>query len=245
LVILLAVPLVLAEVKVAFIYLVIALFLVYRRAILRNPLGFLSGSLVVGLVLAGGLLLYQEIHWGKNGRTFNENVEHFLGYSFEKETSIHRYRFGYMTRREAIEYWAARHDATNVGRTLFGHGFGSARTSGLVVGEAARPHYPRKIDSTGLSSLLWEFGVIGTVLAIGALISGFLICGRLCRHSGLLAWEQSLAGALQVLFLSLLISLPYRNDIPYAAPCMFLLMSGLGLTLWLCRRASGELLQQK
>ena len=32
------------------------------------------------------------------------------------------------------------------------------------------------------------------------------------------------------------LSLAYRNDIPYAAPMMFLLFAGFGMTTWLTRQ---------
>lgn len=235
---LLSIPLMLAEVKAAFLYVPISLLLVYRQAILRSPVGFLSGTVATGLLIAGALMAYQAFHWEKTGRDLTGNVQHFFGYSFEGQTSIQKYRLGIMTRREAVEFWWSQHGTHNPASTMFGHGFGSARTGGIALGTAAQPHWPRKIDMTGLSSLLWEFGVVGTALALGALVAGFALCGRLARSAALPPWQQALAGAVQVLMLLSVLSLPYRSDIPYAAPMMFMVMTGFGLTLWLARQSS-------
>lgn len=235
---LLGVPLLLMEVKIAFVYLPLMLLLVYRAAILRNPLGFIAGAMLTIAVGAAGLLAYQNFHWDKTGRDVGGNVERFFGYSFEQQASIERYRAGVMTRREAVEFWWDRHDSSSLAPALFGHGFGAARTEGLALGSAAAPNWPRKIDMTGASSLLWELGIVGTGLFLASLVAGFVACSRMSKLSTLLPWQRALAGSLQVLFVLTVVSLPYRNDIPYAAPMMFLLMSGFGLTFWLGRQAA-------
>lgn len=241
LVVLMTVPLLLMEVKVVFVYLPIVLLYVYRRALVRNPLGFIVGALVVIALGTGGLFTYQAVHWERTGRTLAGNLEKTFSYSFDEEASIERYRAGVMTRREALEYWWQRHDSGTPIPALFGHGFGAARTTGLTLGTAALPHWPRRIDATGASSLLWELGVLGTAMVVALLVSGSAACGRMARAVVLQPWQRALAGSLQLLLALAALSLPYRNDVPYAAPMMCLVLGGLGLTFWLGREVqAGE-----
>lgn len=232
---LMALPLLLMEVKVAFVYLPIVLLVVYRRAIVRNPLGFIAGVLSVIVLAVGALFVYQKVHWERTGRTLAGNLEQTFSYSFNEEASLVRYRAGVMTRREALEYWWQEHDAGAPVAALFGHGFGAARTTGLTLGTAALPHWPRRIDSTGASSLLWELGLLGALLTVVVLVSGARACGHMARATVLRPWQRALAASLQLLLGLAALSLPYRNDIPYAAPMMFMVAGGLGLSFWLGR----------
>lgn len=237
LVLAMVVPLLLMEVKVVFVYLPIVLLYVYRRAIVRNPFGFIAGTLAVIALGVAGLFAYQEIHWNRTGLSLAGNIEKSFSYSFNEEASIERYRSGVMTRREALEYWWQEHDLSQPIPILFGHGFGAARTTGLTLGTVAQPRWPRRIDATGASSLLWELGLVGTTALIAVLITGCVACGRLAKVATLLPWQRTLAGSLQVLLGLAALSVPYRNDIPYAAPMMFLVSGGLGLSFWLAREA--------
>ncbi len=61
----------------------------------------------------------------------------------------------------------------------------------------------------------------------------YILAGRLSQHVRLADWQRSLAAGLQAVMPLVLLSLPYRNDIPFAAPMMFITMGVFGLIFWL------------
>lgn len=236
--VLLAVPVLLAEVKAIFIYLPVALMLVYGAELKRRPVAFVA--LAIGCVLAVSALLlaYDRLHWSKRSGDFSTRVEKLFSYSFEDRPPSFQMRYGVMSRREAVSFWVE-HGTANAVATLIGHGIGSSRTEGLTLGHAARPYYPAPIDGTGLSLLLWEVGLIGTGAVFAMLLAGYQAARRLASKLSD-PGRRAVARTLQVSFLLFLLSIPYRNDIPYAAPMMFMVMTAFGLLGWLNRSREGN-----
>ena len=223
----LGVPLLLMEVKVVFIYLPIGLAVIFRRDLLRRPVKtLLWGSVVCGL-LAGGIAAYQYLHWSVRGTTIEESVEKSFSYSFSRSTET-----GALTRRGVIEFWWDKHGMDNLSETIIGHGLGAARTQGQTLGTMAVKYYPAKIDRTGVAMFLWDFGILGTAAFFCMLFGTFLRAGRIAKTVAV-TWQAGLAAGLQAVCVLAGLSSLYRNDIPYAAPMMFLLMGLFGLTAWL------------
>lgn len=234
----LAIPILLMEVKAVFVYLPVALLIIYGGNLKKRPLAFITFLIGTVMVTATLLFAYDKLHWSERKDDFPTRMEKLFSYSFEEKLGGIQSRYGYMSRREAVAFWA-REGTNDVLSALVGHGVGSARTQGLTIGHAARPFYPLHIDLTGLSLLLWEVGLIGAGAVIGLLLAGFnaarKLAGKLAEPT-----HRSLARTLQVSFLLFLISIPYRNDIPYAAPMMFMVMSSFGLLSWLNRKVAGN-----
>jgi hypothetical protein len=129
----------------------------------------------------------------------------------------------------------------NVGHLLFGHGLGSSYSLSpdpSRMGAAAIEFMPSNIDTSGLSLLLWDVGVVGSLSIFAFLVHSSREAKRLSRSIKLHAWQQALAQTLQVLFLLFCILLAYRNDIPYTAPMMVIFMMSLGLLSYLSRNQS-------
>ena len=64
----------------------------------------------------------------------------------------------------------------------------------------------------------------------------FINAGRGAKDQNLLNWERGLAAALQAFLPVIFLSMMYRNDVPYAAPMMFIVMATFGLISWLNRQ---------
>lgn len=234
----LAAPVVLMEVKAIFVYLPVALMVIYGAEFKKRPVEFVAFLIGTTIAIAALLFAYDKLHWSGRKDDFSTRIEKLFGYSFEEKLGGVQQRFGYMSRREAVVFWATQ--GTSDALAVFvGHGLGSSRTEGLTIGHAARPYYPLHIDLTGLSLLLWEVGLIGT----GAVLAMFLAGYTAARQLAVILADplhRSIAKTLQVSFLLFLLSIPYRNDIPYAAPMMFMVMSAYGLLGWLNKRNAGN-----
>ena len=234
---LLFLPLMFMEVKIIFIYFPIALVVLFRVEILRRPHLFIGWSCVAAFMLIGMLMLYQTVHWSaQENSDLRSSVERVFSYSFEEESGPDAADLGVMTRRQTIAYWWRSHNASNFHEALIGHGLGASRTRGLALGEVAQRHQPWQIDRTGISQLLWDVGLIGSLAALGALYAMYRQGGRLSKSQALLPWQRGLARGIQAIAPLYFLSLLYRNDIPYAAPMMFLFMASFGLIAWLTKQ---------
>lgn len=233
LLVLLGIPLLLMEVKVVFVYLPVALLLLYKDAALRKPGTFVAGVLFAAVLLGGVLLAYQTFHWSSSGRSMQSNVEAMFSYSFNEQSQGIKEDEGVMTRRQVLDFWWERNGADNPVTTLIGHGLGASGTTGMSVGTVASRYVPMYIDRTGMSILLWDTGLLGTALVVGMMFAGYRLARRLSYSTRLDPWQLSLARGLQAVMPLFLLFLLYRNDIPYAAHTMFMLMTLFGLLAWL------------
>jgi hypothetical protein len=114
-------------------------------------------------------------------------------------------------------------------QTLLGHGPGASRepddTTMLEVnGTLAQKKYPGlRIGYTGLSTLLWDTGLIGTVCVLGMFGSAFFMAGRLAAHYRQRrdAFHTALFEGLQAAVAVLVLSLAHKNffavHLPYQA----------------------------
>ncbi len=225
-------PLLVVEVKAIFVYLPVGLFILYRDQLRARPMIFFLRSVLVAAILSSGIIAYNAIHWkGEEGIT-----AHKFGYSFSTEPG-YRAPDGKLTRLGAVFYWWESNGDQSLPRLITGYGFGSARTVGYAQGNVATEHFPMKLDTTGLSLLLWEVGIFGTLLWYLFLGAGFIMASRVTRSLLFGTWQHGLAWGLQAVIPMYGLSTFYRNDVPYAGPLMFLFMATFGLLFWLRRQA--------
>lgn len=220
------------EEKIIFFYIPIALLFVYRDYLLKRPLAFLGGTAAVFTVLVLILVGYTALHWAERDKTPWQS----LTYSFRIETSYQQKLEGFLTRPGVVLFWWEQHAVKDATELFFGHGLGASRTGGSILGDAAKENEPWWIDRTTLSALLWDLGVFGTVSFYALLGALILMAGALARNASLLPWQTGLAAGLQASVPLFAMSTLYRNDLPYAAPMVFLFMALIGLLWWLHRR---------
>jgi hypothetical protein len=237
--VLLGLPILFTEVKAAFIYLPVGIFFLYRRYIYQRPIKFTLGSILICLIIIGMLFSLQTIHLSTRGDDWRDNLQKAFSYSFQSQTQFGKITDFKFSRISAVRFWWQEQDADHPVNILIGHGLGSSRTQGQVLGSKAARYAETKIDLTGLSALLWDVGLVGVTLLYAILMTLFLLAGKLSRSHNLLAWQQALAGGLQATIPLIALSIPYRNDIPYAAPMMFTVMAIFGLIGWLNKQNIG------
>lgn len=237
---LLVIPLLLMEAKIIFFYIPIALFFLFRKDVARRPFAFLGWSIVLASFLGGVLLIYQLFHWSAAGTDLQESFTKAFTYSFQSKVGYQSSDTAVLTRRGVLDFWITRHGSENFIQTMIGHGIGASRTVGQVTGCEAVRYAPANIDRTGLALFLWDFGIIGVILILGVIVGAYRQLSKTIRtHQGP-RWQLALAAGLQAVLPLLLMSMLYRNDIPYAAPMMFILMAILGLGDWLSKQRDDD-----
>jgi hypothetical protein len=228
-----ALPLFFVEVKAIFILMPLALLILFKSALKKSPMKFIGWALFIASMFVFMLVMYQFLHWSSTGPGFSANLQHSFSYSFSADAGYFSNQTGELTRRGAYELWFSEHGINNIVQTLIGHGFGASRTQGLVSGSVAIAYAPLHVDRVGLVMLLWDLGMLGLFTILLLFLFTFLNAGKVSSSQSLDPWKRSLASAMQAVLPLFLLSMLYRNDIPYAAPMMFLLMLVFGIISWL------------
>lgn len=229
----LVIPLLIMEVKIIFFYLPVGLAILFKSELIKRPMFAVLWGVGMSIILGGLLIAYQYFHWSAAGEDWGKNIESSFSYSFQSKGGYFAEQSGALTRLGAIEFWAQEHSEKNYARALIGHGLGSSRTRGQVLGIMAYKLAPKNIDQTGLAMMLWDVGVFGVCALFGVLFAMFRRANFLVKSADKGTWERVLARTLNAAIPLFAMSLLYRNDIPYAAPMMFIMMSVFGLTSWL------------
>lgn len=191
-VLLLIFPVFLNEAKVAFFYAWVMFLVLYKEDIARRPLHFILGNIVLFLFLFVFLSFYAQIA-AESGKA--HNLGQYL--DFLKEQNLDRgYGTYVLNRWTALTFWFQEHFPHDIGHAFIGHGLGESREGALVVDVsntvAARRYRGMGIGLTGLSSLLWDVGLIGVAMVAMMLMSAYRLAGRLAEA----ARERPLAMAL-------------------------------------------------
>ena len=143
---------------------------------------------------------------------------------------------GELGRFTTFLFWLKNNDLWGLSGTLFGYGLNATNSGSTVSPGFLNIIYNLILDSTSLSMLLWEVGVIGTLL----FISLFIYILKVCQPKPLLTLEQldqqdlqllSFAPAFNAFAISCLISLPYSQILMITPMLQFLFYLSLGSSL--------------
>lgn len=235
--ILTSVPLLFTETKAIIVYFILASIILNASLIKDNFFKFAGNSMKLILLVAGLIISLQYFHWSAMGDSLTDNLILSSTYIFSDEAGWSGTQNGRMTRFQAVMFWWE-YGFNNVGHLLFGHGLSASYTlspDSSLMGAMASKFMPWQLDTTGLSLLLWDVGIVGALFLFTFLVHSSWYASRLSRSEKLNAWQQALAKTLQVIFLMYCLSLLYRHDIPYTATMMVLFMMSLGLLSYLSK----------
>lgn len=240
-VVLLFIPLLLTEVKALFIYLPVSLLVLFRDKIKQRPLQFALSIPIIAIGAMAGLFMYFSLHWSGDGGDIQTAIEKSFSYSFATKEGEDALNPDKLSRREVIEFWWKENRNGDLGRLFLGHGLGASKVGGRLPGPVGQQYRGLNIDANGLSVLLWDTGLFGAMFVITIFGASCITAMRLATSAALNSWERILSNVLAVAFVLFIIALPYRNDIPYAAPMMLIVMASFGFLSWLKRQdASGK-----
>lgn len=228
-------PIFLNESKVSVVYLVLAFMIVFRREILKRPVRFIALALAVTALGFGLILSYSALHQSSRFNTASELVEHVLRQNTQEGE---RYGTQLLNRTTSLTHWAEERRHYPLAKALIGHGPSESK---LAVGLLDAPdnlsarRYPGQgIGVTAISSLLWDFGVVGLLSVLWIYFTAFRLAGRLARdwsdapyHNGLFLGLQA---GVAVLALSLLHKASFTYQLGYQV--FTLLVLGFLVTAW-------------
>lgn len=180
--VLLTVPMVLVfflgEVKILFILIPVAFFVLMKRDIPRRPVFFVMMTLfaLVFILLLGHLYATFIIK-----QPIEHIIEDTLAYNASGDRGYGNY---YLNRFSVLQFWWQQQGWSDPVAFIFGHGLGSAFSAPSVVPGHIAMRWPLYgIDLTTAASLLWDTGLIGLSLFLLTLGSAWRACSVLQRDS--------------------------------------------------------------
>lgn len=156
-----------------------------------------------------------------------------LGYIFDPNFILPGGEIGRFT---TLTFWLQHNDLSGLPGTLFGYGLNATNSGSFLSPGFLNQIYNLTLDSTAMSMLLWEVGVVGTVIFIGL----FVYILKVVQPEPLLSVEQvdeqdlrllSSAPAFNVFSIACLLSLPYSQILMIVPMLQFLFYLSLGSSL--------------
>ncbi len=190
-------PLFLNETKFALILLLFSLFYVFRCDLIQKPSRFLM-LVLIGLILTLGLLTTYADSYGE-GRPLMETII----YAIDSNVEDQGYNGRELNRVTVLSFWMQQHGIDNFSETILGHGLGAAHESSesilsSVVSLASSRYDGYGIGLTSISSLLWDTGLLGTLVIIAMFISAFITTRNLGKHFIDNPWRAGIFEGMQV-----------------------------------------------
>lgn len=143
---------------------------------------------------------------------------------------------GEVGRFTTLTFWLKNNDLWGLSGTLFGYGLNATNSGSIVSQGFLNLTYNLILDSTSLSMLLWEVGVVGTLLFISVIIYTL----KIVQPKPLLDREKldqqdlqllSFSPAFSVFVISCLLSLPYSQILTITPMLQFIFYLSLGSSL--------------
>jgi hypothetical protein len=174
-------PMFISQVTLFIVLLPIAIFLLFRDRILINPLKSIAVAVALVVLAFSIFFVYSLLPSAKSQqeksikKSFTDTLEYNLGKK--------GYGNSVLNRTTVYPFWLKEHaHGDTLVPLLIGHGPG-ATSGGAVVQDKASLGSTRYrgygIGLTGLSSLLWEVGLLGTFIVLAMLVSAYRLAGRL------------------------------------------------------------------
>lgn len=231
------IPMALNEAKLFIFLLPVGLFLLFRDRILRNPVkALVSGLLVAGLMM-GLLTAYAMLPGASSQR--NVSLDKFLEKSMSYNIGDRGYGSLILNRSTVYSFWWTENPGQgDYLKSIFGHGPGVTNSASIVASNTlANTRYRGYgIGLTGVSSLLWEVGLLGAFSVFMLVFMAYRLGGRLeKRWLGTRHWPFIKAAQLAMPLFA--ISLFHNNYIVSDISFQALLLLFIGYLVAMSRHA--------
>lgn len=221
-------PLFLGETKVVVVMLPLMFLILYRRELLHRPHYAMAGLVVGVLLTVAAVYAYVEI----KKMPLDKLVDETLSYNiYERGHGLYK-----LNRTRVLTFWADQQGLDDPVGALIGHGLGTAHE--VTGGQLARRYPGYGIGLTATSLLLWEQGVLGTVLLFSVLAFAWREADRLRRYPAP-QWAKADAAAIQASLPLFAIYFFYRASLLELMSFQIIFWGLLGYLAWLARRYSG------
>jgi hypothetical protein len=212
----------LAETKVVFVMIPLALAVLYSNEIYERPIRFLMGALFALGAMALLLYVYFIFFWAAENRgdVWLVIVRRF-SYSFDPTFMPANNWPGRMT---GLAIWWRNQDFSgDAYHWLVGYGVAAATSMSTIAGPGvAALKFGLGTDVTGATKLLWEVGLVGLIAYIAPLFMAFVTFGRVQREGDALL--RSFVQALRATTLVLALAVLYEVTIVSSPPMQLIAM---------------------
>lgn len=235
-------PMLFNEAKLSLVLIPLGLLLLFPQAVLRRPLTMLMGVGACVGALVGVLALYAALPGadGQRSGSIGRFVEGAMAYNIGQKG----YGSAVLNRSTVYGFWWREHARRDDWKgAVFGHGPGASSSASATVSDtlSTTRYSGYAIGLTGVSTLLWDTGLLGTAAFVLLLLAAARQAWRLARDSRLAAWRAELQTA-QIGLVFLCVSLLHSNyiafDLGYQAMMVLLLGYVLAMRSALRRMAA-------
>lgn len=183
-------PMFVSEAKSFLVLLPIALFLLFSDRIRRNPFKAIFGTVALSGLMMAIFFAYSLLPGAKSQQSsslqamWQQNIDYNIGSRGYGNLELNR--------STVYSFWLKEQvNGDMLAPVLIGDGPGSTNSGNAFnTNTQANTRYQGYgIGLTGLSSLLWEVGLIGTIVLVAMFVSAFRLGGRLAeKWQGTIHW---------------------------------------------------------
>lgn len=230
------IPIAVAEVKVVFFLIPVAVYILMRDVAKKYPTKFILGIASSFALLAAITIGYMLLPGAESQKpkSLSDYIEHTVSYNFGEKG----YGSAKLNRSTVYSFWFKENVVNFNGvHALVGYGPGATViNSSLTDKSIARQKYAAVgIGLTGLSSVLWEFGLLGGIALLGIFFSAYRLADNLLKKVGKGADFPAVVTA-QVGVMATGISLFHSSYIVFDMAHQVMLMMFLGVIVGLSRK---------
>lgn len=222
-------PSLLAEVKMIFIWIGVLIVLGFVSMSRSSPIKAIMGlCLAIPLVL-GMMFIYISEFYDTDGQASLEQIyDQQIKYAIDtEEFNEGKQRLG---RTAALAFWWDQ-NSNDPFHLIFGYGLGASKTTSSVSQGDIAQKYPFEIDSSTASRLLWDTGILGSLVFTLFFCSCIAAAFRLARSRKLSQSDRLSSAIAGIIFLLSFIGFSYNRDATDNAPIQTLLAVSFGVIL--------------
>lgn len=228
-------PMFVSEAKIFLILLPVALFLLFRDRILSNPLKAIAGVIALAILLMAIFYAYSLLPGAKSQKV--SSLQEMLHQNIEYNVGKRGYGNSVLNRATVYPFWFKEHaHGDMLVPVLIGHGSG-ATSGGTALNDNSLANMRYRgygIGLTGLSSLLWEVGLLGTAAVLVMLFSAYRLGGRLAdQWHGTMHWSAIKTAQITIALLA--VSMLHNNYFVFDLSLQTMMTVTLGYLLVMAR----------
>ncbi|MGZ0020666.1 hypothetical protein [Nitrosomonas sp. wSCUT-2] len=218
-------PLFLGETKAVIVMLPLMFLVLYRHEIFIRFHYWLIGF-ISAILLAVAIGYY---YLSLNPKPVDQQLTEIIEYNFQDKG----YGGQHLNRTTVLTFWAEKQGIHDPVSFIFGNGIGSSHTP--TRGHLTKIYPAYGIGLTAVSTLLWDFGVVGLGLFLSILASAW-ICARKLKKESNIPSVKADAITIQAAVVLFAFHIFYRDSL-LDSPAIQIVFSGLlGYLAWIHRR---------
>ncbi len=164
---------ILAEVKAVIFFLPFAVLAYQRHKVFTSLPSVILWVGGTAIFIPALLLMYNSLHYSESGSNYS-SLSEIVEYAFNAEASVDTYNraTGELSRMNALRTWWQENVAAGAPLdAVFGHGPAASEISSTFGTGVAAKRYLFVLNTSTLSALLWDVGLLGSLSLMAALVA--------------------------------------------------------------------------